>query len=143
MRRAAPCGTMDTTTSIRSTVPSFRTLCTSSPESMKPEPVSYKVGVQVGSSAWYTDAVPCRTVTILGPGWLCQPIMPPGTNVLTRLWTSTLSFVRIVTLASPAFCTLIGSSNVPKPDDPTGTGTLVNPTGGVAKATSGQAETPA
>src|SRR6476660_9619749 len=50
----------------------------------------YTCGVQVGSSPSYSVTVPCVTITKLGPGWVCQPLL--GTHLLSQ------------TLGSHVFC---------------------------------------
>jgi hypothetical protein len=51
----------------------------------------YTCGVQDGSSPSYSVTVPCVTITRLGPGWVCQPVLgmhPPqviGSHVFC--WT--------------------------------------------------------
>jgi len=54
-------------------------------------PAVYTCGVQVGSSPSYSVTVPCVTITRLGPGCVCQPVLgmhPPrrlGSHVFC--WT--------------------------------------------------------
>jgi hypothetical protein len=63
MRRSNPAGTSETTIVTRSTLPSFRTTCTSCPLSTNPDPACTTCGAQVGSSPMENVAVPDLTIT--------------------------------------------------------------------------------
>src|SRR5436305_11250420 len=72
---------LTTITTRLSVVLSFRTRCPeASPASTNVDGAWYTWGVQVGSFPSYSVAVPDLTITKLGPGWLCQPNVPPGTT---------------------------------------------------------------
>jgi hypothetical protein len=51
------------------------------------------VGVQFGSSAYTNVIVPAAIVTKTGPGWLCQPVWPPGVSVIVWVTTSMSSLI--------------------------------------------------
>src|SRR4029078_157986 len=44
---------------------------------MKPAPVAYLTDGQP-DIAWDSVPSPCATATNVGPGWVCQPVYPPG-----------------------------------------------------------------
>jgi len=52
------------------------------------------------------------TVTSTGPGWLCQPVVPPGAIRICCVTKSTDDFVLILTPDLP--CTLSSSAFVPR-----------------------------
>src|SRR6266508_5927479 len=97
IRCGAPSGTSLATTTTRLTLPSFRTRCPEAPpESTNVDPAGCTWGVHVGSSPSYSVAAPDTTITRLGPEWLCQPNVPPGTTVFCRRWRSEAPFVSIL-----------------------------------------------
>src|SRR5688572_33349247 len=49
----------------------------------KPAPVPYLVGVHPLPPPRYIDPSPPATATNVGPGWVCQPVKPPGWIVST------------------------------------------------------------
>src|SRR6476660_588036 len=85
IRRVASFG-MSWTTTVFATAPlSSRMMCTSPLPTSTNEFVplaEYTCGVQVGSSPSYAVTVPCVTITKLGPGWVCQPLL--GTHLLSQ-----------------------------------------------------------
>src|SRR5215472_8324650 len=63
------------------------------PGSTNPIPAVYTCGVQAGSFPSYTVTVPAVTVIRLWPGCECQPVVPPGCQVLFSTYKSDNPFV--------------------------------------------------
>src|SRR5437764_8705029 len=80
IRLGAPVGSSWTAIVSAWTLPSLLSMCTSSPPaSMNPLPALYVCPAQL-SAVWLVT-VPATTRIRLGPGWECQPVVPPGAVV--------------------------------------------------------------
>src|SRR5437773_6702185 len=73
----------------------------------------------------------------LGPGWLCQPKLPPGTTRLSVVMTSVSPFVRRLSFQSPVLRLTSTGGRLPTPIV-----VLVTPLAGVARVTPANAATP-
>src|SRR5712692_4823916 len=67
----------------------------SPPASTNPDPASTIWGVQLGSFARYSVSAPVLTTTRLGPGCECQPKLPPGAILFSKIHTSDSPLVLI------------------------------------------------
>src|SRR6266851_8134072 len=67
----------------------------SPPASTNPDPASTTWPVHLGSSARYRVRAPVFTTTRLGPGCECQPKLPPGAILFSRIQTSDSPLVLI------------------------------------------------
>src|SRR4029453_18180484 len=117
-------------TTTRLTAPSFRTRCPKGPGlSTNVPPTGTTSGVQVGSSPSYFVAAPDKTITKQGPGWVCQPNVPPGTTVFFTILRSEDPLVSMFNFQSPVLmCTSISGKA------PLAMSSVVTPDGGVASA---------
>src|SRR6476660_1887506 len=73
------------------------------PGSTKLWPAVNRVGVQDGSSPSFWVIDPDLTVMRLGPGWLCQPVLPPGAMTFETTKRSDAPCVAISTLCPSTF----------------------------------------
>src|SRR6478735_9868525 len=93
--------------------------------------------------------VPDLTITRLGPGWLCQPNVPPGAMTFSTMWTSVAPLAEFwifqKSLAAPGSTSVWALAWIPLWKVPmTGDhGGFVTPEGGVAIATPAYAVVPA
>ena len=82
MRRVAVAGTNWTAVVVATDVVSFRSRCTwPSPGSTNESPTEYTCFSHLLPSASYSVTLPAVTMTKLGPGCVCQPVVPPGCQV--------------------------------------------------------------
>src|SRR5687767_5375886 len=88
-------------------------LCTSVEGCKKPAPVAYLVGVHPLPPARYIDPSPPATATKVGPGWVCQPVKPPGLMVSTWNTMSQAVAPHVMYGCIPGTCTLTRVLTVP------------------------------
>src|SRR5437773_4583003 len=67
----------------------------SPPASTNPDPASTTWPTHLGSSARYRVSAPVLTTTRLGPGCECQPKVPPGAILFSKIQISDSPFVLI------------------------------------------------
>src|SRR5277367_2218627 len=99
-------------------------------------------GLHSGSSLMYSVTVPSVTMIRLWPGWVCQPVLPPGCQTLFWMYRSdgplvccrenqTCSFLSSFGLCGEELETLIS------PNRPTASKVLLYPSAVVAEALPG------
>src|SRR6188474_204635 len=88
-------------------------LCTSVEGGKKPAPTPYLVGVHPLAAARYIDHSPPATATRVGPGWVCQPVKPPGWIVSTWKTMSQAVAPQVICGWIPGTCTFTRTFTVP------------------------------
>src|SRR6478609_7355026 len=70
----------------------------------------YTCGAQPGSDASYTVTLPCVITTRLGPGCVCQPLLPPASHVFCWMYMSVEPFVFNIVSQTVAGFPALGSA---------------------------------
>src|SRR5688500_20113247 len=78
-----------------------------------PDPTAYLVGVQPLVAARYIVPSPPATATRVGPGWVCQPVKPPGWIVSTWNTMSHAVAPQVMCGCIPGTCTFTRALTVP------------------------------